>query len=159
MENTSLRAKVSKLAKKPFIFWIKTGFVLISFVVFVIVFKNLFYLYKEFIINNNIYSYKEIVVTHSTDIPRHIHQVFFSKEIPENFLAAQRTCRDMHKDFEYTFWDREMVDSLVQQHYPGLQELFDSYGHWVNRADVARYIIMRQHGGIYLDMDTICKQR
>lgn len=45
---------------------------------------------------------------------------------------------------------------LVQDHYPELEELYQSYPNPVQRADFGRYLVLDHCGGIYADIDTEC---
>ena len=74
-------------------------------------------------------------------IPKHIHQVFFfvtDKTLPEKYVAAQETWLRHNPGFGYTLWNTTMVDTLIQKKYPHLEKLYNSYDHWVKRADMAR---------------------
>ena len=43
-------------------------------------------------------------------VPNIIHQTWKTAEVPEKWAAAQRSCRDMHPDYEYRLWtDEESV--------------------------------------------------
>lgn len=159
MRSRYFRRRYWRFAFRPLSKWIHIIIIILVLIVIAIVLKNLFYLYKEFIINGNVYNDRKKHSIEKPRIPQHIHQVFFSKDIPENFKKAQATCKEVHKEYKYTFWTQEMVDTLIDEYYPNIRELFRNYPHWVHRADVARYVIISRFGGIYLDMDTICKQR
>lgn len=94
-------------------------------------------------------------------IPKHIHQVFFfitDKELPKKYYDAQNTWRGKNPGFRYTLWNTSMVDELIKSKYPELETLYNSYDHWVKRADMARYLILHQFGGIYADMDIRCRK-
>ena len=74
-------------------------------------------------------------------IPKHIHQVFFfvtDKVLPKKYRDAQRTWKEENADFGYTLWNATMVEDLVRRKYPELETLYNSYDHWVKRADMAR---------------------
>ena len=43
--------------------------------------------------------------------------------------------------------------SLIKAKHPELLPLYESYSHWVRRADVGRYVILYEYGGIYVDLD------
>ena len=49
-----------------------------------------------------------------------------------------------------------MIEELIRSKYPDIEELYHSYTHWVRRADVARYLVLHQFGGIYVDIDMEC---
>ena len=74
-------------------------------------------------------------------IPKHIHQVFFfitDKELPKKYLIAQTTWKDMNPGFVYTLWNTSMIKELIKHKYPDMETLYNSYDHWVKRADMAR---------------------
>jgi len=55
-------------------------------------------------------------------------------------------------------WDEAKVRSLVRDGYPSLWGLFQRYPEWIQRADACRYMILHRHGGIYADLDVICRR-
>lgn len=92
-------------------------------------------------------------------IPKIIHQIFFyisDNKIPDNLASAQRSWQLYNSDFQYILWNSSMVDNLIKQKYPSQWSVYRSYGHWVQRADFARYIILYHYGGIYADIDIEC---
>ena len=95
----------------------------------------------------------------SSDIPLIIHQVFFGvteKEIPQKWKLGQESWSKLNPDFKYILWNASAVEELVATMYPKLLDTYHSYGHWVQRADVSRYVILHQYGGIYADLDLEC---
>ncbi|XP_052760937.1 uncharacterized protein LOC128203531 [Mya arenaria] len=96
-----------------------------------------------------------------SEIPRHLHQVFFfetSDTVPENLVRARDTCLGANPGYRYTLWNKTSINELIDQYYPDVRRLYDSYDHWVKRADVARYLVVHHMGGWYLDMDIECKK-
>ena len=128
-----------------------------------IVLRVMLYLFVEFIINAHEYNHDLPAprCTHSGDrgVPKVIHQVMFNSTIPKTYLDARSNCQKVNNDFVSILWNKSMVDTLVHTHYPFIEELFYGYDIWVKRADVARYLIIHKHGGIYIDMDTNCTGR
>lgn len=94
-------------------------------------------------------------------IPHHLHQIFFfetSETLPEKLKNAKRSWIQRHPKYSYTLWNKTSIDWLITKEYPFLKTLYNSYGHWVRRADVARYLVLYHYGGWYVDLDVICKQ-
>ena len=60
------------------------------------------------------------------------------KQLPQKYLDAQNTWKDMNPEFGYTLWNTSMVEKLINVKYPELESLYKSYDHWVKRADMAR---------------------
>lgn len=104
------------------------------------------------VMNNNL---------NNKNIPNHIHQIFLfetSDTLPENLVAAQKTWIRNHPQYTYTLWNKTSINNLLDREYPFLKALYHSYGHWVRRADVARYIVLYHMGGWYVDLDIRSKQ-
>ena len=98
-------------------------------------------------------------VNRSSYIPKKIHQMFFNisnEKIPDHLVDAQRSWAKLNPDCQYILWNASMVDNLMKQMYPSYLEVYNSYTHWVQRADFARYIVLHQYGGVYADIDIQC---
>lgn len=98
----------------------------------------------------------------SGKIPHHLHQIFFfetSDTLPDKLISARNSWIHYHPNYNYTLWNKTSIDILIDKEYPFLRKLYDSYGHWVRRADVARYLVLYHFGGWYVDLDVSCKQR
>ncbi|XP_060601795.1 uncharacterized protein LOC132755029 [Ruditapes philippinarum] len=94
-------------------------------------------------------------------IPQHIHQIFFyetSSQLPDKLVKAKNSWIQYHPNYTYTLWNKTSINSLLEREYPFLKKLYDSYGHWVRRADVARYLVLYHYGGWYVDMDVACRR-
>lgn len=51
-----------------------------------------------------------------------------------------------------SLWGRKAVDELLSK-YPELQNLCSTFNRKVQKADLARYLIIYEHGGFYFDLD------
>lgn len=123
---------------------------------------SLVYMYGEFIKHNHITDYGDVFAHGShlqEDIPKVIHQIWFNTSIPRHFVTTRQLCQEINPEFQFILWNKSMVDNFVREKYPFIDDLFHSYGVWVQRADVARYLIIHHYGGLYIDMDTECLSR
>ena len=50
-------------------------------------------------------------------------------------------------------WDEAAVLGLITTDYPWFLQAYLSYPKLVQRSDVARYMMLHKHGGVYLDAD------
>jgi hypothetical protein len=50
-------------------------------------------------------------------------------------------------------WDEAAVLELVCSHFPWFLPTYLAYAQRVQRSDVARYMVLHTHGGVYLDAD------
>jgi inositol phosphorylceramide mannosyltransferase catalytic subunit len=94
-------------------------------------------------------------------IPRTIHQIWGMRdkgEMPLHFQQSEASWKRHHPDWKYMLWGPETVEQLIREHYPDFSDLYRRYPEWIQRADVARYLILHHHGGIYSDLDIICRR-
>ena len=126
------------------------------------------YIVSEYVTCSHVYHNPTCVKCRDTNhtnfgrIPQSIHQIFFfetSDTIPEKLETARRTWLAHHPGYKYTLWNKTSINGLIDAHYPEVRRMYDSYAHWVMRADVARYLVLHKYGGWYVDMDVACKKR
>lgn len=91
-------------------------------------------------------------------IPTILHQTWKTEEIPENWQAAVKSCKDVNGNFEYMLWTDAKMEEFVKTNYPEFYPVYQSYAYQIQRCDVFRYLVLYKYGGVYLDMDTVCKQ-
>lgn len=92
-------------------------------------------------------------------IPKIIHQIWIQgfDSIPPELKIYHSNCQKINNNFEYEFWDEERIKQLLNKHFdPSYLELYNKYQIFAQKADFARYAILKKYGGIYLDMDMIC---
>ena len=90
--------------------------------------------------------------TTACHIPKIIHQIWLGGPLPEKYKAIQASWRKFHPDWEYRLWTDESVKEFKMQN----QALFDSAVNWGEKADILRYEILNQFGGLYVDTDFEC---
>jgi len=57
------------------------------------------------------------------------------------------------------FWDDEKIRNFLVKHFDQKYIiLYDSHTIFAQKADLARYTILYVYGGIYLDMDVLCRK-
>ena len=90
------------------------------------------------------------------EIPRIVHQTYSSRNLPLKYAAWQKSCIDLHPNWEFKLWTDQDLDDLVQNEYPWLLERYTGFSNWVNRVDLARYMILYKYGGFFIDLDIEC---
>lgn len=90
-------------------------------------------------------------------VPKIIHQTWRDNNIPHKWQAARQSCLDLHPDYEYKLWTDASSDEFIQQHYPQLANTYQKYPYVIQRADAIRYALLHHYGGIYIDLDIVCK--
>ena len=85
-------------------------------------------------------------------IPKIIHQLWIGpKPAPTNHMA---TWRDKNPEFTYMFWNEDTIskNSHIFSCLCKVDEIEEING----KADILRWEILYEHGGVFLDADSIC---
>lgn len=88
-------------------------------------------------------------------IPKRIIQTHKNPDIHAEY---RKTWIDRNPGFEYLFFDDAGCEDFIKQHYP---EYFPSYEKLplkAQKADFFRYLAVHRLGGVYSDVDTVCKE-
>jgi len=99
---------------------------------------------------------KEFPRTENSQIPKVIHQIYKDTLVSNTYVDYMRTITKHMPDWQHVFWtDDDLEKYLLTRN--GITEedriLYHTYPHAINRADFARYLLMEQFGGIYIDLD------
>lgn len=89
-------------------------------------------------------------------IPRLIHQTWKDSEVPQAMRAWQASWRNFNPDWRYRLWTDADNEALIAAAYPWLLPVYHALPGGVHRADLARYLIIHRHGGVYADLDFEC---
>jgi len=85
-------------------------------------------------------------------IPKIIHQLWIgSKPAP---ITLMNTWKDKHPDFEYIFWNEEEIKK--RDFVFKCQDKIDEIEEINGKADIMRWEILYEYGGVFLDADSIC---
>lgn len=95
-------------------------------------------------------------------IPKIIHQIWIGNAPDETIQKAIQTWIDEHPDYKHILWDNDKVNEFIKIMYN--KHLYELYGKehkniWNGRANLLRYEILYQYGGIYIDADSFCLNR
>jgi len=86
-------------------------------------------------------------------IPKIIHQIWIGdKPMPIN---AMNTVKNMNPDYVYMFWCEKTIEDNLKIH-PRYQRKIEEHTAIWGKADMYRYLILEQYGGIYVDADMVC---
>ena len=92
-------------------------------------------------------------------IPKIIHQTWKSEKIPEKWKDGVDSCHKIHKGYRYILWTHQMMTKFVRKYYPEFYPTYRDYMHDIQRCDAFRYLVLYKYGGIYLDLDLVCKKK
>jgi len=86
--------------------------------------------------------------------PLIVHQTYISEaELPPHWQNQRELWKSTNPKITYMFHSDVDNRSLVSEHFPNLLQLYDNYKNNVQRADLARYVILYVYGGLYVDFD------
>ena len=91
-------------------------------------------------------------------IQKRIWQTYKHRDIPSCAVGCVQSWTDIHPDWDYTFHDDDTIADFIREYFPReIFEVFVSMPYGVMRSDFWRYAIIYTFGGIYADLDTVCK--
>ena len=91
-------------------------------------------------------------------IPKIIHQTWKNKTIPEDWKEAVESVKEKNKHYKYMLWTDESMKKFVKKEYPDFYKTYNGYIHHIQRCDAFRFLVLYKYGGIYIDMDIMCKK-
>jgi len=99
-------------------------------------------------LEKNIYTLSKV-----NRIPKIIHQIWVGKnKLPEKYKAYMQSWKDKHPDWTYKLWTDEDIEDFEWTN----RKHFDRAKNPGMKADIWRYEIIHQYGGIYVDCDMEC---
>ena len=66
---------------------------------------------------------------------------------------SSRAATGTFTEWSYTFWTDTRNRAFVKRHFRSYLRMYDALPHAVQRADVIRYMILYEYGGVYADLD------
>lgn len=96
-------------------------------------------------------------------IPKQIHQIFIAfpdssiKTLDDHQVFSecyQKTINycNIH-GYEHKLWTEEDIKSLLTKYPTYYTDLYNSFPQYIMKCDLARLLILYEHGGLYLDLD------
>ena len=92
--------------------------------------------------------------------PKIIHRIygFWDTNISKEWkFNCYESCHEESQGFVLMVWNKTTIIKLLHEHYPWFINTFNAYQYEVQRVDAARYFILHQYGGLYMDMDLFCR--
>lgn len=88
-------------------------------------------------------------------IPQNIHQIWFQgiDDIPQKYTPNIASIKTLAPDWKYYYWDETGLFQQCLLYSERCAKKFINYKHMHQKMDLARYAILYNLGGIYIDMD------
>jgi hypothetical protein len=96
-------------------------------------------------------------------IPKIIHNIWIQgyENLPNENKVTYANIKKINPQWEFMIWDDEMIKKMLKN-YPSIYNIYIKTNNYTERdgntikSDIARYIIMREYGGLYFDIDFNC---
>jgi mannosyltransferase OCH1-like enzyme len=92
-------------------------------------------------------------------IPKIIHLLWYKSNTdkPSNDIKKMlEMYQKLYPGFIYEVWDDERARNLIKTEFQWFLSVYDSYDTPKKKINAIRYFILFYHGGVYMDVDTIC---
>ena len=86
-------------------------------------------------------------------IPPILHQKWMTEYVPIETKTWISSWNKLHPEWKYWFWTDKSVFDFLQESFPDFTDLYKGYKQDIQRADVMRYFVLYQFGGVYADLD------
>lgn len=89
-------------------------------------------------------------------IQKIIHQIWLGTNAPpKEWIQTVKDFATKYK-YKYKLWSESNIDTLDWKSIPGLREEYAKFNkEMAGRADIIRLLALYQHGGIYIDADSV----
>ncbi|KLU02044.1 hypothetical protein RISK_005870 [Rhodopirellula islandica] len=91
-------------------------------------------------------------------VPKILHQTWKDERVPDDFSECVQSWRTHHPDWQFRLWTDQNNRELIAEEYAWFLETYDGYPAAIQRADAIRYFILHRFGGMYVDLDFICRK-
>jgi inositol phosphorylceramide mannosyltransferase catalytic subunit len=94
-------------------------------------------------------------IEQGSQIPRIIHQTYFTSDLSEAFQENVNSLKDKNPGWQYKFYDDDAIFDFISYNYDQTvlhyyNRINPKYG--AARADFFRYLVIYKEGGVYLDL-------
>lgn len=87
-------------------------------------------------------------------IPKIIHQLWKNTDLSTYPMKPSRDeWAKKYANYTLKLWTEDDIRTLIGKHYSWLSETYDGYQLDIQRADVARLLVVFHEGGMYVDLD------
>jgi mannosyltransferase OCH1-like enzyme len=90
-------------------------------------------------------------------IPLNVHQFWDSVDPPSEVKSLMVSWRALNPEWTYRLWSDGTIEDLIAKGFgPRVLEAFRDCKFPAMRADISRYLVLYQYGGVYADADLKC---
>jgi len=94
-------------------------------------------------------------------IKKIVHTIFLSKteRLNDVFEKCLNRFRVVNKGWIIKVYDEDDAQEIISKYFPQILPIYNSYPHYVQKADLFRVLLVYIFGGFYMDMDMYCLKR
>jgi mannosyltransferase OCH1-like enzyme len=85
-----------------------------------------------------------------------LHQTWKTRSLPPRFEQYHASWQKFNPDLKQHFYDDATSRDLVRTKFPEYLDVYDDYTFGVQRADLFRFLVVYEYGGLYADVDMEC---
>jgi len=105
-----------------------------------------------------------LLLDYKQNIPKIIYQTFKSNELSSKMFNNAKSFIDLNPEYRYEFYDDSRMIDYVNNYdcrdfnfnNNDLRKAFNSLAVGAGKADLWRYLILYETGGVYVDIDSKC---
>ncbi len=89
---------------------------------------------------------------------RCIHQTWKDRDPPPRLFRQEWSAswRELNPGWDFKFWTNRDIAAFVENEYPDFFPTWLLYPKSIMRIDAWRYLLLKLHGGLYVDLDFLC---
>jgi len=96
-------------------------------------------------------------ISNHCKIPKRIFQTFKTKQISTQYQPILDTWKLQNPNYEYTLFDDADCEAFLKEYFdPRVLNAYRRILPGGFKADLWRYCVLYIHGGVYVDIDTVC---
>jgi mannosyltransferase OCH1-like enzyme len=89
-----------------------------------------------------------------------IHQIWIGEEdyFPKKYHGAMESWVQANPEFEFMYWTRSKCEQFLQAVDSQAYEKYSKLQKNIQKADFIRFFILFYYGGLYTDLDAVCRK-
>lgn len=113
--------------------------------------------------NGNKIKFSNFILFYYIMIPKIIHNIWLQgyDDLSNTIKLQYSKIKKINPEWEFIIWDNAMIEKLLKK-YPSIYDKYknsasyNSINQNLIKSDIARYIIMKEYGGLYYDIEYTC---
>lgn len=105
-----------------------------------------------------------VLSSYEQNIPKIIYQTFKSNDLPDHMFNNAKSFIDLNPEYQYEYYDDVRMAEYINNYdcsnfnftNDDLRKAFNSITVPAGKADLWRYLIIYETGGVYVDIDAKC---